>query len=419
MLFKLCVEKPTMSAAIAAAAFLLGALMMPLVISDFVVGTLTDERIELELDREGLAAAAKYFRSSRLEARLAMAEFDARNFAEAERRAARAVEMSPRNYEYRVLLASIKEAAGDRSAAERELLAALELAPSNVDVRWRLANLLLRSGKLNQSLEHFRAATSKNPQLLPATLDLVWQVSGGDAGAVKAVVGEDPEARLSLAEFLLDKSRAADGVEVFKSVPRESRLASAKSSSFLSALIKAGQPELARDLWIELKGGGGSDAIWNGGFESSVAGNLNHFDWRLDQSKFARTSIDPRVAHSGARSLRIDFLGLDTTRLDGEVTQLVILRPGARYALECYFKTEKLVTPEGPRVEVREFESGSPIASSEPLPAGSSDWQRLEMEFVATRSAALVSIVRRPKFSYDDPTKGTIWFDDFKLTELK
>jgi len=33
--------------------------------------------------------------------------------------------------------------------------------------------------------------------------------------------------------------------------------------------------------------------------------------------------------------------------------------------------------------------------------------------------AAVLSIVRKPAFSYDDPTRGSIWFDDFSITEEK
>jgi len=32
-------------------------------------------------------------------------------------------------------------------------------------------------------------------------------------------------------------------------------------------------------------------------------------------------------------------------------------------------------------------------------------------------SAVLISIKRKPKFSYDEPTRGTVWFDDFSLKE--
>jgi hypothetical protein len=42
------------------------------------------------------------------------------------------------------------------------------------------------------------------------------------------------------------------------------------------------------------------------------------------------------------------------------------------------------------------------------------------LEFVAPADwgALLLTIKRIPKFSYDDPTRGTLWLDDFSLTEL-
>jgi hypothetical protein len=51
--------------------------------------------------------------------------------------------------------------------------------------------------------------------------------------------------------------------------------------------------------------------------------------------------------------------------------------------------------------------------------ADSDDWQKLTVSFVApaNQAAVTLAIVRIPKFSYDDPTRGTIWFDDFTLVE--
>ncbi len=58
------------------------------------------------------------------------------------------------------------------------------------------------------------------------------------------------------------------------------------------------------------------------------------------------------------------------------------------------------------------------IAVSEPVVAGSDEWQNLAIEFTAKpETMTYVSIVRRPRYGYDEPTRGTIWFDDFKLTE--
>src|SRR5438045_9223265 len=92
--------------------------------------------------------------------------------------------------------------------------------------------------------------------------------------------------------------------------------------------------------------------VWNGSFEGKILKGFEQFDWTIGQSQYARIAITSGIAHSGARSLRIDFAGRDTTRLDEEIKQLVLVKPGVRYRLECFIKTEGLLTPEGPRLAV-------------------------------------------------------------------
>jgi hypothetical protein len=64
------------------------------------------------------------------------------------------------------------------------------------------------------------------------------------------------------------------------------------------------------------------------------------------------------------------------------------------------------------------------VAQSDPVAAGSNDWQHLVVDFTAPQSASrdapafYVTIKRKPKFSYDEPTRGTVWFDDFTLTGM-
>ena len=101
----------------------------------------------------------------------------------------------------------------------------------------------------------------------------------------------------------------------------------------------------------------------------------------------------------------------------------MVLRPGARYTLEFFVKTDGLESPEGPRVVVTDRASSNWIAASEPIAQRSHDWQRMTVEFVAPQnssgemSAVVVSIKRKPRFSYDEPTRGTAWFDDFSMNE--
>src|SRR5581483_3902452 len=118
---------------------------------------------------------------------------------------------------------------------------------------------------------------------------------------------------------------------------------------------------------------------------------------------------------------KIEFIGRDTTTLNEEIRQLVIVRPGAHYRIECYIKTDRLETPEGPRVVITD-RTGNWLASSEAIAEGTSDWKPISLTFVAPAvaegaSAVYVSVKRRPKYAYDNPTKGIVWLDDFVMKE--
>ena len=415
---------PKVIAALATLA--LSSLLAVLALTEVIGGLLTDERTRAE--KALLFSGLKYVpKSAQLRARAASAEMrsEDRDLSAAEANARLAVNMAPWDYNHRLLLATIEEAKGDRAAAEAELLEALRLAPNNTVVHWRLANVLVRQGKLGKSLSAFRAANASSSTLLPSSLDLVWKVSGGNLSAVQAITPNDAKSKIFLTQFLIQQSRAAEAAGIFSSIDSTERLAQSESSSIIGALIAGGHAELARFLWADTVSQGEAkrqiDAlIWNGGFETDIIDNFAQFDWTIGQSPYATSNVNREVAHNGARSLRLDFTGRDTTRLDDEISQKLLVRPGAAYKLEFFVRTEGLVTPEGPRVVVSDSKSSPAIAASEPVPAGSNDWRRQSISFVAPATSRLMSVaIRRiPRFSYDDPTKGTIWFDDFTLTEL-
>ena len=426
MTFSLKLNKLGARLAVAALSLVVSSLLIAVIITRFVIGTLGDDRVQAT--RNMLQIPVGYFpNSARLNARLASAELSEgdRDLTTAKAHAQRAVNLSPNDYRFRITLASIEETAGDRPAAQASLEAARALAPNYWNVHYRLGNLLIREGKLDESLERLRIAVAANSALLPGTLDLLWRASRGDINSVQAVVGDTPKARLTLAQFLLKVSRPAEAADVFAGIDRAGRLAvPSESAAFLNALIAAGEIGRARALWNELPATERQGTlVSNGGFEADSSKDFAQFDWSFGRSEYARFAMDTAVAHSGSRSLRIEFVGLDTTRLDNEIKQLIPVRPGARYSLECYAKTSGLETPEGPRVVVSGPGSPDWIAASQPVAQGTNDWQRLSVDFVGPQvgngatSAVYVSIKRKPKFSYDEPTRGSVWFDDFLLKE--
>ncbi|MEK6303061.1 MAG: hypothetical protein AABO41_20305 [Acidobacteriota bacterium] len=426
MVIDLKVNRPTTRILVILAGLGLCAVLAALATTRVIAGLLTDQRTRVTKDL--LSRGVQYApNSAPLRARLAEAEMlsEERDIAVAEADARLAVRLSPWDYNYRMLLASIEEAKGDRASAEDALNEALKLAPNHTVVHWRLANVLLRQGKLGKSLAEFRLANTSNPALLPSSLDLVWRVSSSNLAAVQAITPDDARSKIFLAQFLVGQSRAAEAGSVFGSIDPTARLAQPEAPGIIDALISKGHAELARYLWADTVSRGlakrdqSVGAIWNGDFESEINDKFAQFDWTIGQNAYARASVSRETAHGGAGSLRIDFTGRDTTRLDDEISQRFLVRPGSRYKLDFFVKTESLVTPEGPRVVVADGKSSPAIAASEPAPAGSSDWRRVSVEFLAPSNASslLIAIRRIPKFSYDNPTKGTVWFDDFSLTE--
>ena len=406
------------------AVFAFCALLVWLVINQFIVGALADQR--LAADRERLAAVVQWFPdSSRLNAGYAQAELIRveRDLEKAFFHADRAVKLSPYSYRNRLLLGSIEEARGDRAAAEQTFRKAVQLAPTNTDAHWQYANALLRQKKLEEALPEFRFAAATRSDLLPSTLDLIWRVSNGNIAAVEAVTAPDTKAKLALARFLVEKSQTTDAVRIYSSIERDARLREVQSGAILDSLINAGSLTTARQLWIGLVGSpedNPSALIWNGSFEADVLKNFAQFDWNLTATRYARLSFDSGAAHSGSRSLKIDFVGEDTTRLDNEIKQIVLLTAGANYRLTYWIKTGALTTPEGPRVVLTENRSGTVVFKSEPLASGTLDWKRVDIDFVApphSNSGLSLSIKRIPKFSYDEPTRGAVWFDDFSIAE--
>src|SRR5262249_37506976 len=186
-------------------------LLFLVILSKFIIGTLADDR--LAVSPQMLQVPLVYFpNSSRLNARMAAAELTEteRDLASARNHAQHAINLSPYDYRIRITEASVEEADGDRAGAEATLEAARSLAPNYWTVNYRLGNLLIRQGKLQQSLDPFRVAVAGNGALLPGTLDLLWRTSRNDVNVLETVTGSSPRARLTLAQFLVKASRTAE-----------------------------------------------------------------------------------------------------------------------------------------------------------------------------------------------------------------
>lgn len=393
------------------------------IFSHFLIRNIADRRIALTLD--ALNPAAKRFPGSpRVQFRLAEAEVEAaavdpEKFPEAQAHAKIAADLSPWNYRYWRLLALAKDAEGKTGEAADAIKVAAKLAPVNSEVNWLLGNLWLREGKPTEALKAFQIATRTSKDLLPMAFDVAWQAFGNDVSALDTLVNGDPDAKLAQARFLVEQGQVDSAINVFRGIDSGAKLKSPSAPAFITWLIQSNRSLDARQLWLDVVGKdtASEKGIWNSGFEQNAPRDFGHFDWSLKASNYARIGIDRSVHRTGSKSLKLSFVGRDTTRLENEVQQLVVLKANTRYRLECYALVANLVTPEGPRIAL--VGQRGMLAVSDPVAADSANWQRLVIDLApfSENVVANVGIVRIPKADYDDPTKGTVWFDDFKLTE--
>lgn len=395
----------------------------------FVTSVVANPKMQVHLST--IESAASYFpNSAKLQARLAakLVERGAETVESHEslaerafRHSLRAVQLSPKNHEYRLLLAAAAELRGEMAIAEDSLREAVKLAPSDVHARWQMANLLLREGKIEESLVEFRVVAASDQLRLPIVMSLIWQATKGNFEMLDRTISQEPQARLALARFLAEQAQFDASARVFDQIDRESRFQLDGLGHFFDLMLSAGQWQWTGKLWRETVAGekyGDKELFWNGSFDQPVTKSLAQFDWQLNHSNFARLEVAAGKARTGQNALTIAYQGRDTTRLDGEAQHPVTVQPGGKYRLEFFAKSEELVTPDGPRVEILRVDNRAVIASSAPAPAGSSDWERMVVEFTAPANAYAVTVAVRqtPQFSYAEPTFGLVRFDDFSLT---
>ncbi len=437
MSLHLTLNAPWSRAAMLVFLFIFSIALLLLISSDFLVYALTDEFVRVTSDAtplafitapftedgvgihpDTLATVSGYLPNSPRLQRL-LAEVDRRgdnpDWTAAETHASNAVRLSPADYRPRLLLGAIQQYQGDIPAAESSVRAALLRAPSSAEAHWQLGSLLLWNGKPEESLDELRIAGEAEQFYFTTGMEMVWTRFEGNVDAVRAIVPAGARYQLALARFLLDKSRPAESAAVFRQIDRDALRGDPDAGHYLDGLIAAGETDLAHDLWSRLADNSASTLMQNGGFESDILLDLAQFDWSIGASSYAQISIDGSTTHGGKRALRIDYLGRETTRLENEIRQRILVRPGARYRLSYAVKAEDLVTPQAPRVAVKSPSgpSGLVVGLSDPAPSGSTDWQPQAFDFTAPAATLTVTIQQRPQYSYEEPTRGTVWFDDF------
>jgi hypothetical protein len=334
-----------------------------------------------------------------------------------------AVRLSPNDYRFWVSLGRTRGQAGDFDGGEKALRRAVELAPSYADPRWHLGNLLLRAGRGDEAFTELRRAAEADPRLRSQIFNAAWYVYDENVDAIKDAVGGSPAARAELAVYVAGRGRFDDALRMWSSLNAAEKKEYRQSGEVvMNALLAAKRHRAALELGRELNPDAHSakaEEISNPGFEEDIeASGSNTFGWKVTSMPQAQIGFDETQRHSGFRSLRVAFRSPSTLAFTN-LSQLLVVEPGAQYRLEYYVRVEALKSAGTPVMEVLDGAgAGSVLAVSSPLPNGTRDWELVTLDFkVPPQSEAVVVRVNRAPCSADPvcPIFGLVWYDDFNL----
>jgi Carbohydrate binding domain/Tetratricopeptide repeat len=350
--------------------------------------------------------------------------FSAENMADAVREYQLAVTLSPNDYRYWMELGRALEASGDRERGEKALRRSVELAPAYSHPRWHFGNLLLREGKLGEAFEQLGHAAEADNLMRPQVFDLAMRVFDGDVNEIAKVACVSPAARMQFAIYLSTIEKFDDAMRMWATIsPADRRAQKELSQEFKNSLIRAKQFRAAIEVMSETDPDTALphlEQFSNGGFESSLApAHADSFDWVFTSRSQAQIGIDSR-AHNGHGSLRILFRAPNTLEKI-QLSQTVIVEPGAQYRFECYVRTEDLISASTPVLVIHDAVDSVTLTQTAPLATGTNDWQHVVLDFKTKpkHDGIIIGFFRAPcSEGQICPIFGTVWYDDFNLQRI-
>jgi len=336
----------------------------------------------------------------------------------------RATHNTPQDYKLWISRARIEEQAGNPTGAADSLIRAISLAPHHFEPYWMLANLRLRSRNLKKAVETFRQALSINPDQIPYTLELLWQVTEGDRDTIKQALPDTGWAKSEWAWFLISKGYLKDALVQWSFLPEEIKIERKEiTTELLSRLLDAEEYGLAWDVWLHLPDRSSRKPekfkIQNGKFESPVRKGLTGFDWGYTPYPEVKLQRD-RGPDPNSYSINIVYQAAGNRSFE-HLKQVILVEPNRRYYLDYKLRVSGLVSAEPPKILIVDLnDTAKTVLLSISMPTGSFQWSAFEYLFkTGPQTRAILLSIRRDSDCKNEfcPIFGSLWLSQVGLRE--
>jgi tetratricopeptide (TPR) repeat protein len=343
--------------------------------------------------------------------------------AETEKNFSTVVALSPYDYRWWIELGRAREQAENYEAAEKAYLRAVELSPNYTYPRWQIGNFYLRRNRSEEAFAELKKAAAATSVYRDQVFSMAWEYYEQDTARLDQIAGDSAAVKAGLARFYATKRRAEEALRIWNTLSKEEKAANSAyarviGQAFYDTRIYRQSMEFIRELEIEPEAR--HETVQNGGFEQPIKGyNETYFGWRVAPITKLSVELDRLQKREGSRSLRFSFNGYAEPTLYA-VTQLVTVEPSAKYRLTFWVRTENLKSGGPPALEIYNASDDKNIVTSEAFATGTSDWQQVNLEFVAPGNAEAIGLrTVRVYCGTGCPIIGTFWYDDFKFEKIK
>ena len=234
------------------------------------------------------------------------------------------------------------------------------------------------------------------------------------ADAIRDILSNDARAGRAYLDMLTFSGRNEEAARIWAWLVAQHYLDQQSAERYVNFLFNDRRYEQAVRAWADYAGASGdgysrSNYVFNGDFEADPA--ANPFDWRLDQRAGVKVSIDSGVAHSGKRSVRVDFDGTEDVEWI-DFSQNAYL-PAGDYRLRAWVKLDQVTTDQGVSFAI----GGNRWKSETENLTATSNWRAVEKTFhvPANDGLAQIRLFRRKSWKFDSLVKGRVWVDDVRI----
>ncbi len=302
---------------------------------------------------------------------------------------------------------------------------AVELGPESPQIAMRASNFYFLVGSIEDGL----SLESKVLERTPAFDQIIfrsWTRMIADTSLMlDKGIGANVRAAGAFFDFLLAAGNRNDPnrndlEETWRWIESRGYASPREGREWADWLLRSGAAVEAADVWaghvaIDAQAYRKTDWIDNGSFERDWVGG--GFDWNSVACPGVKASVDAAVAHTGARSLRLDVDSNENLDFH-HFFQRTWMLPG-RYRLEGWVRTSGFSTDQGIGLSAAQTEgTGAPAFT--PAVSGTREWTPVATDLIVAWHPTLVEvrIVRQPSLDFDNHPRGTAWIDDVRVRRL-